>query len=61
MTVHVTIENCGPVARANVHLHPLTIFVGPNNAGRSVIATAIHATAVAARERPYWRPGVLHR
>jgi predicted ATPase len=35
--------NLGPVRSARVQGRPLTVFVGPNNSGKSVIATAIYA------------------
>ena len=39
----IFISNLGPVREADIELTPLTIFVGPNNSGKSFIATILHA------------------
>lgn len=44
----VRVRNVGPIHRADLVLSPLTIFIGPNNTGKSVAATILH---VAARSR----------
>ncbi len=41
--VDIEIENFGPIKNANINLKPLTIFVGPNNSGKSYLAILIHA------------------
>ena len=37
------LRNFGPVASADVDLKPLTIFIGPNNSGKSYLALAIYS------------------
>lgn len=37
------ISNLGPVRKATVAMEPLTVLVGPNNSGKSVLATAMYA------------------
>ena len=39
----ITVENFGPIARAEVDLRPLTVFIGPSNTGKSYVATLIYA------------------
>ncbi len=33
----------GPIAKANIDLRPLTVFVGPSNTGKSYLAILIYA------------------
>ena len=47
-----TAKNLGPLVEGTVELRPLTIFVGPSNTGKSYMASAIYATAMAARPLP---------
>ncbi len=42
-TLKLTVENFGPIARAEVDLRPLTVFVGPSNTGKSWLATLVYA------------------
>ena len=42
-----TARNLGPLVEGTVELRPLTIFVGPSNTGKSYMASAIYATAMA--------------
>ena len=35
--------NVGPITEADIKLEPLTIFIGPNNVGKSYVAATIHA------------------
>lgn len=37
----VTVENFGPVAKADIQLRPLTVLIGPNNCGKSYTALAV--------------------
>ncbi|RLI48851.1 MAG: hypothetical protein DRO73_08070 [Candidatus Thorarchaeota archaeon] len=37
------IENLGPVRHADIEIRPLSVFIGPNNAGKSYVSTIIHA------------------
>ncbi len=44
----LTAEGFGPVAQAdNIQFAPMTIFVGPSNTGKTYLAKALHAFAVA--------------
>ncbi len=38
----VNVKDFGPIAEANVDLRPLTVFIGPNNSGKSYLALAIY-------------------
>jgi predicted ATP-binding protein involved in virulence len=40
----ISIVNVGPVRRAEIELKDLVIFVGPNNSGKSFIATIMYAS-----------------
>ena len=59
-TLHV--RNFGPVSDAKISLKPLTIFVGPNNSGKSYIAMLVHSIVSAYGEfyGPPYR-SVTHR
>ena len=37
------VANFGPIARADIDLRPLTVFVGPSNTGKSYLAMLIYA------------------
>ena len=40
----ISVENFGPIAEAReIDLHPLTVFVGPSNTGKSYLAVLIYA------------------
>ncbi len=39
----INLENFGPIKKGKVHLKPLTIFIGPNNSGKSYAAMLIHS------------------
>jgi len=41
--LHIEIENFGPIASGSFELHPLTLFIGPNNTGKSYAATLAHS------------------
>ncbi len=41
--LHVSIANFGPIARADIDLRPLTVFVGPSNTGKSYLAVLLYA------------------
>lgn len=51
-----TVKNFGPLAEGTVELRPLTVFVGGSNTGKSYMASAIYAAAMAAG--PFVRLGV---
>ncbi len=40
---HLTIKNFGPIRSGEVSLRPLTVLVGPNNTGKSTLATLVYA------------------
>ncbi|HUT54249.1 MAG TPA: AAA family ATPase [bacterium] len=42
-TMQLTIKNFGPISSGKVDLKPLTIFIGPNNSGKSYLAILIHS------------------
>ena len=39
----LTVSNFGPIAKAQIDLRPLTVFVGPSNTGKSYMAILIYA------------------
>lgn len=39
----LVVSDFGPIARAEVTLRPLTVFVGPSHTGKSVLATLLYA------------------
>jgi len=43
MSVSVSARNIGPIGTAEFTLRRLNVFIGPNNTGKSVFATVIHA------------------
>jgi predicted ATPase len=61
MAVRVTVVNGGPVVRADIKVHPLTVFVGPNNSGKSVVATVILATMTAVNQHLFGRPAMFRQ
>ena len=42
--MQIGIRNVGPVNRADIYLKNLVVFVGPNNAGKSFVATIMYAS-----------------
>ena len=47
----ISVENFGPIREGTVEIKPLTVFVGPNNSGKSYMAAAVYdAFRGAARE-----------
>lgn len=48
----LSVENLGPVSRAELDLRPLNVFVGPANTGKSFLATLVHALCAHCRENP---------
>lgn len=51
MNITLHIKNFGPISDAKLSLRPLTIFVGPNNSGKSYAAMLVHSI-VSAYGRP---------
>lgn len=43
MSVRVSAQDFGPITRGTVALKPLTVFIGPNNAGKSYFAMLTYA------------------
>jgi len=43
LSLNFAVTNFGPLARAEIDLRPLTIFVGPSNTGKSYMAILIYA------------------
>ena len=41
--VEISVKNFGPIADATINLHPLTVFVGPSNTGKTYFSTLIYA------------------
>ena len=41
--LELSVTNLGPIARANIDLRPMTVFVGPSNTGKSYLAILIYA------------------
>ena len=42
-SLELDVKDFGPIARAQVNLRPLTVFVGPSNTGKSYLAILIYA------------------
>lgn len=41
--LELTVSNFGPIAKANIELRPMSVFVGPSNTGKSYTAALIYA------------------
>ena len=41
--IELHVKNFGPIAKANIELRPLTVFVGPSNTGKSYLAILLYA------------------
>ena len=41
--LQLSVTNLGPIARADIDLRPMTVFVGPSNKGKSYLATLVYA------------------
>ena len=57
--IELEVKNFGPIAEAKIDLRPLTVFVGPNNTGKSYLATliyALHAAFVNQYQDDYEQP-----
>ena len=42
-SVHIKVENFGPIEQAEIDLRPLTVFVGESNTGKTYLAALIYA------------------
>lgn len=48
--IKIAVENLGPLAEGDIDIGPLTVIIGPNNAGKSVLAMATYAVTHARTE-----------
>ncbi len=58
--MNIKIENFGPIAKGKINIKPLTIFIGPNNTGKSYAAILISCVYSAFNKFwrfPYYRGG----
>ena len=42
-SMRLSVSNFGPIAKADIELRPLTVFVGPSNTGKSYLAILLYA------------------
>ena len=42
MNIHINVQNFGPIEKAEIDLHPLTVFVGGSNTGKTYLAAHIY-------------------
>ncbi len=68
MQLSIEVEDFGPISRGKVALKPLTLFIGPNNSGKSYLAMLVHSvfeayspTGLLRRGPLYMRRGFLTR
>lgn len=52
--LRISVENFGPICEGTFELKPLTIFVGPNNAGKSYMAFLVYALSKALSGKLHW-------
>ena len=43
INLSLAVRNFGPVTRADINIRPLTILIGPNNSGKSYVATLLRS------------------
>lgn len=55
----ISVKNFGPIIEGTVDLKPLTIFVGPSNAGKSYLATLIYSLMRAFEDLAYPYGGII--
>lgn|GEM_PF-445988 len=41
--LEIEVKNFGPISKGKISLKPLTIFIGPNNSGKSYMAMLVHS------------------
>ena len=41
--IRLSVTNLGPIAKAEIDLRPLTVFIGPSNTGKSYLAMLVYA------------------
>ncbi len=49
----VEVENLGPIRKGKVELKPLTVFIGPNNTGKTYLAYLISGLCADLKIRRY--------
>lgn len=49
LDLKLTLENFGPLRKAEIDLKPMTVFIGPNNSGKSYVAMMFYSLF-----RSYW-------
>lgn len=57
--IELSVSNFGPIAKADIDLRPLTVFVGPSNTGKSYLAVLVYALHKFFNEyslRPFFMP-----
>lgn len=62
LELKIEAKDFGPVSDGNITLEPLTVFIGPNNSGKSYVAMLIHSifesyTPALSRQLPYFMRG----
>lgn len=62
LDLKLKVKNFGPVYEGDIHLKPLTLFVGPNNSGKSYIAMLVHsifeANPAGREQKSFYRPAL---
>ena len=48
--IGMTIKDFGPISSASISVKPLTVFIGPNNSGKSYAAKLLHSIMAAQRD-----------
>jgi predicted ATPase len=52
MSIVLTAKNFGPIADGSITLKPLTVFIGPNNSGKSYLSAFVYSAMAPAARRP---------
>lgn len=47
INLNIAVRNFGPVTRGDINIRPLTILIGPNNSGKSYVATLLRSILAA--------------
>lgn len=55
------VTDFGPISGADIELRPFTVFIGPSNTGKSLLAALIYALSQCHRSLPWGRPDRLDR
>lgn len=55
----LSIENFGPIGKADIELKPVTVLIGPNMAGKSYAAMLFEALCRSASDRSFGGPFTL--